>query len=267
MYSRSSSLSYREGDDATGRKGSVVGPLSLPTCDVSEIQIDSRLGNGSFCMVLKAKYKKQKFAMKCIKEQGFDADGHSIDDNAREFAMETIQEEARILTKLNHPHIVSIHYLGTKDYMQRPFCFLMQRLQEDTLETRLRRWRMKKVQSKASSAKALFSWSRIASNSKEGRIPSIFNRLFEIGLKLCQAIDYLHQMKLVHGDIKPNNIGFDEENDHVKLFDFGLSKDLTVSDPEGGCMSGSYRYMAPEVIQVRSISESFFFSLFWITEM
>jgi serine/threonine protein kinase len=52
-------------------------------------------------------------------------------------------------------------------------------------------------------------------------------------------------------DLKPTNIGFDED-DHVKIFDFGLAREFSEDSPmpttrlmTGG--AGTPRYMAPEV--------------------
>jgi serine/threonine protein kinase len=57
----------------------------------------------------------------------------------------------------------------------------------------------------------------------------------------------------VYRDLKPDNIGFDVRGD-VKLFDFGLSVEITDKHPrtENGLFklsgnTGSLRYMAPEV--------------------
>lgn len=57
--------------------------------------------------------------------------------------------------------------------------------------------------------------------------------------------------------MKPENIGFDVRGD-VKLFDFGLAKELLESDHVGDglyslekCPVGSRRYMAPEVALVQ----------------
>lgn len=73
---------------------------------------------------------------------------------------------------------------------------------------------------------------------------------------LSSALDYLHRHKIVYRDLKPENIGFDERG-ILKLFDFGLCKELRSKDlvNESGDEElynltgfvGCLPYMAPEV--------------------
>jgi len=78
----------------------------------------------------------------------------------------------------------------------------------------------------------------------------------QICVQLADALDYLHQYvchhaMILHRDLKIDNIGLGTDN-HLKLFDFGLSKCIrkTVGTNEVFVMSGgtgTLRYMAPEV--------------------
>ena len=43
-----------------------------------------------------------------------------------------------------------------------------------------------------------------------------------MGLELCDGLHHLHNHGLLHGDIKPSNIGFDAA-DTAKFLDFGLT--------------------------------------------
>ena len=64
----------------------------------------------------------------------------------------------------------------------------------------------------------------------------------EIGI----ALSYLHSLGIVYRDLKPENILLDKMG-HIKLTDFGLSKDL-VEDGKTSTFCGTSEYLAPEVV-------------------
>lgn len=64
----------------------------------------------------------------------------------------------------------------------------------------------------------------------------------EIGV----ALSYLHSLGIVYRDLKPENILLDKMG-HIKLTDFGLSKDL-VEDGKTSTFCGTSEYLAPEVV-------------------
>jgi serine/threonine protein kinase len=76
-----------------------------------------------------------------------------------------------------------------------------------------------------------------------GSKPKLYT-IFSSALQVSRAVEYLHDMDIVHRDLKSENI-FVKEN-ACKVGDFGLSRKV------GTCMTaetGSYRWMAPEVIR------------------
>lgn len=62
-------------------------------------------------------------------------------------------------------------------------------------------------------------------------------------------MNYLHQNSIVHGDIKPQNIHFKDQDDTIiKLIDFGTSRRVNDQHAMHGVFGTSY-YVAPEVIE------------------
>jgi serine/threonine protein kinase len=66
--------------------------------------------------------------------------------------------------------------------------------------------------------------------------------------EVCLAIDFLHQNGIVHRDIKPENILLDRDG-HVKLTDYGLSKQGIFEGDNTSSFCGTTDYMAPEVLR------------------
>ncbi|XP_052612095.1 ribosomal protein S6 kinase-related protein isoform X12 [Peromyscus californicus insignis] len=80
--------------------------------------------------------------------------------------------------------------------------------------------------------------------SAVGGFPEASIRLFaaELVLVLC----YLHDMGIIHRDVKMENILLDERG-HLKLTDFGLSRRLSPG-ARAYTICGTLQYMAPEVL-------------------
>lgn len=133
---------------------------------------------------------------------------------------ERFTREARVLARLSHPHIVTIHDFGQRAGLH---FLVMEYVDGVNLREVLNTGRM-------SPAEAL----RI--------IP-----------RLCEALQYAHEEGVVHRDIKPENILIDRKG-RVKVADFGLAR-LAGRDSENFTLTGTRqvvgtpRYMAPEQMQ------------------
>jgi len=62
-----------------------------------------------------------------------------------------------------------------------------------------------------------------------------------------QGINFLHEQRIIHRDIKAGNLLYNKEG-NIKLADFGVSAILDSHDQRRTTMAGTFHWMAPEVI-------------------
>jgi serine/threonine-protein kinase len=83
----------------------------------------------------------------------------------------------------------------------------------------------------------------------EGRLPH--DRAIRIAIEVLKALDYIHAKGVVHRDLKPENIMVDD-NDHIKLIDFGIAGDTAsrrLTYANFTAMLGTPNYIAPEQVK------------------
>jgi len=83
----------------------------------------------------------------------------------------------------------------------------------------------------------------------EGRMPQ--DRAIRIAIEVLKALDYIHMNGVVHRDLKPENIMVDD-NDHIKLIDFGIAGDTAsrrLTYANFTAMLGTPDYIAPEQVK------------------
>lgn len=78
--------------------------------------------------------------------------------------------------------------------------------------------------------------------------------IINLGIDLCKALEVCQKNKIIHRDIKPQNI-FISENGDFKLGDFGVAKTIEKTTGELS-KKGTYSYMAPEVYKCESYDSS-----------
>ncbi len=125
--------------------------------------------------------------------------------------------EARAISALNHPNIITVHEVGELDGHHY---IATEHIEGQSLRARL----------------------------LEG--PLALAVALEIAVQLCSALMAAHSAGIVHRDIKPENIMLRPDG-WLKLLDFGLAKPLAAADPDGvdtipGVVMGTASYMSPE---------------------
>ena len=68
---------------------------------------------------------------------------------------------------------------------------------------------------------------------------------------MCISLNFIHQKRILHRDLKTSNIFLSLEGD-VKIGDFGISKVLENSIDSASTIVGTPFYMSPEVCENRS---------------
>ena len=179
----------------------------------AEYDIIEELGRGGMAMVYRAKDRQLEREV-AVKVLPFSL---AFDT---EF-VERFQREARTAAQLEHPNIIAIYRVGRSG---RVIYFVMKFLRGGSLSTLL------------GSRKKLTS-------------PEIRRLLLEAG----SALGYAAQRGIVHRDIKPDNIMFDEFGQSV-LTDFGIAKAASGQKLTGTGMSiGTPHYMSPEQARAQPI--------------
>ncbi len=70
-----------------------------------------------------------------------------------------------------------------------------------------------------------------------------------IAIKICEGLGYIHAANIIHKDINPSNIVFNQETGQLKIIDFGISTVLLRENPtirNPNVLEGTLAYMSPE---------------------
>lgn len=149
-----------------------------------------------------------------------------------EIAVKRFEQEARAISKMQHPNTVTIYDFGhTAEEDDERLYIVMEYLKGRTLTQLLR---------------------------KEKVINPI--RAAKIMRQVCASLSDAHAAGIIHRDLKPDNIFLTEvggDPDWVKVLDFGVAK---LADSEGagtltqtGMIFGTPKYMSPEQAEGRPI--------------
>ena len=178
-----------------------------------EYEIEKELGRGGMAIVFKARDKSLEREV-AIKVLPF-----SLSFDA-EF-VERFQREARTAGKLEHPNIIPIYRVGKSG---RVIYFVM-----------------KYIRGKSLSAVV----------EARGALPA--QELKRVLIECARGLGFAHKHGIVHRDIKPDNIMFDELGQAI-VTDFGIAKAQSGARLTGTGMSiGTPHYMSPEQARAQNL--------------
>lgn len=144
-------------------------------------------------------------------------------------AFSLLEQEIAILKKIDHPNIVRLHEV-IDDPEERKLYIIMDYVKKGSINSKT-------------------YWKSEGVNLNGNNIPKLeIERLRRYIREFLLGLDYLHNFaRVVHRDIKPDNILIDNE-DHVKIADFGVAQmiESTEKDLIQGEI-GTKSFLPPEI--------------------
>jgi serine/threonine protein kinase/Tol biopolymer transport system component len=167
------------------------------------LRIIEPIGRGTFGDVYKARDPRldRPVALKLVRR--------------REPGESTVIEEARLMARVRHPHVITVH---GAERIEGRVGFWMEFLEGETLEEELIR-----------------------------RGPFEPREVAAIGATLASALTAVHRAGLVHRDIKAHNVMRDSEG-RLVLTDFGAGRELNGRANGVPELAGTPLYLAPEIL-------------------
>jgi len=195
----------------------VVDNASLERPVIGRYQIEHELGRGAMGTVYLGKDPKigRTVAIKTLPLT------REFDDTQLAEVRRRFYQEAETAGKLNHPNIVTIYDAGEEHdlaYIAMDFV----------------------------NGKTLDQY-----NDPDELLP--IHEVFDIGIKIADALNYAHTNKVVHRDVKPANVIYDIHSGSLKVTDFGIAYLTDNSKTRSGLVMGSPYYMSPEQIAGRKV--------------
>jgi serine/threonine-protein kinase len=128
--------------------------------------------------------------------------------------LERFRREARAVAQLNHPHVVTVIDAGEDE--GAPF-IVFEYVEGETLKDRIKR---------------------------QGRLP--VSEAVAYAIEIGRALECAHQHRLVHRDVKPQNVLIDADG-RAKVTDFGIARSLEAHGLTAtGRVLGTTDYVSPE---------------------
>jgi serine/threonine protein kinase/DNA-directed RNA polymerase subunit RPC12/RpoP len=174
-------------------------------------QIIDPLGRGGMGQVFRAldTSLKRYVAVKVLRS-GIETGTSSA---SSDLEIDLLLQEAVTQARVTHPNIVTIYYVGKQN--DDPFL-----------------------------AMELINGHTILEKLDDG--PMAYPEIHSIATQITSALQFSHELDIIHGDIKPSNI-LVQRNGIAKLSDFGMAR--RASDTERRSVGGTPNYLAPETMK------------------
>eukprot|EP01065_Artemidia_motanka_P019681 TRINITY_DN2347_c0_g1_i1.p1 TRINITY_DN2347_c0_g1~~TRINITY_DN2347_c0_g1_i1.p1 ORF type:complete len:573 (+),score=131.41 TRINITY_DN2347_c0_g1_i1:55-1719(+) len=198
----------------------------------NDYTIVANLGRGAFGKVRLCEHNvsKQLYAVKCLskdslRQRAKRAEGHRAlregGGKAKVDPMQRVKDEINIMSRLSHPNCIRIYgAMESEDELM----LVMEYLEGGSVFP-----------------------------SEYPCEPLPLHKLQRSAVGMARGLEYLHNQRIVHRDIKPDNVLLDK-NGNVKLCDFGVSTQCEDSDSfRVTGFSGTAMYMPPEAYAADSM--------------
>ncbi len=135
--------------------------------------------------------------------------------------VERFRREAQAAASLQHPNVVSVFDRGS---FEGTYYIAMEYLEGRTLKRLIRE-----------------------------EAPLETGRAIDLTVQMLKAARFAHRRGVIHRDLKPHNVIVDD-NDHVKVTDFGIARAGASDMTETGSIMGTAQYLSPEQAQGHAVS-------------
>lgn len=130
------------------------------------------------------------------------------------YQIKNFKKEFKILKKLSHPNVIKVYKIGKEGNL---YYFIMEYIDGKSLRNFYKK------------------------NSE------IFSQsILYILIKTGEGIEYIHSKKIVHNDIKPENVIVGNNLKDVKIIDFGYAEKIGFLKRRNNLTGGTEKYVAPE---------------------
>uniref|UniRef100_A0A0A9E1M3 non-specific serine/threonine protein kinase n=1 Tax=Arundo donax TaxID=35708 RepID=A0A0A9E1M3_ARUDO len=215
-------------------KGKNQGPREDWEIDLAKLEIRHVIAQGTYGTVYRGTYDGQEVAVKLLDwgEDGFATETETAALRA------SFKQEVAVWHELSHPNVTKFvgASMGTTDLKipanssnsgartelpPRACCVVVEYLAGGTLKQYLIRNRRRKLAYKV---------------------------VVQIALDLARGLSYLHSRKIVHRDVKTENMLLDTQR-NLKIADFGVARVEAQNPKDMTGATGTLGYMAPEVLE------------------